>query len=127
MQVAAVHAEVGRAVEAFRHRQLAHDLARVAVAVEMRVRREGDLAQPLLDADAAQHLHRVRQHLDAGADAGEAARLLVDLHVDADLPQRRGRGSPPMPAPTMAIEEFRLCHAIPTLSFRGASKLANPE
>jgi hypothetical protein len=35
---------------------------------------------------------RVRHHLDAGADAREAARLLVDLHIEADLPQRGGGG-----------------------------------
>ena len=48
----------------------------------------------LLDAERAQHLHRVRHHLDAGADAREALRLLVDLDVEAGAAQRRRRGQP---------------------------------
>ena len=90
VQIAAVHAQIRRVVEALRHRQFARDLAGVADPVEMRIGRERKLAQPLLDADAAQHLHRVRHHLDAGADARKARSLLVDLHVDADLAQRGG-------------------------------------
>ena len=49
-------------------------------------------AQSLLDADLAQHLHRVRHHLDAGADARKARGLLVDLHIHAEMAQRRGDG-----------------------------------
>ena len=94
VQIAAMHAEIRRVVEAFGHRQFARDFAGVAHAIEMRVRRERGLAQPRFDADAAQHLHRVRHHLDAGADAREAARLLVDLHLHADLPQRGGGSEP---------------------------------
>ena len=45
VQVAAMHAQERRAVQAFRHRQFALDLARVPDAVEMRVRLEGGLAQ----------------------------------------------------------------------------------
>ena len=40
----------------------------------------------------AQHLHRVRHHLDAGADARKAPGLLVDLHVHAEMAQRGGSG-----------------------------------
>src|SRR4029079_1176328 len=92
VQLGAMHAEIGRIVEALRHRQFARDLAGVANAIEMRVRREGRFAQPLFDTDAAQHLHRVRHHLDAGADARKTARLFVDLHVGPDLPQGGGGG-----------------------------------
>jgi hypothetical protein len=53
---------------------------------------EGNPAQSLLDADLAQHLHRVRHHLDAGADAGKARGLLVDAHIHAEMAQRRSDG-----------------------------------
>ena len=74
---------------------LGHALGMSAPAVADRVRKleeQGVIRgfTALLDADAAQHLHRVRHHLDAGADARKAARLLVDLNVEADLPQRGG-------------------------------------
>ena len=52
VQVAAVHAEIRRAEEALGHRQLAHDLAGVPLAVEVRVRLERGAADALLDADA---------------------------------------------------------------------------
>ncbi|OFW16402.1 MAG: hypothetical protein A3H29_14020 [Acidobacteria bacterium RIFCSPLOWO2_02_FULL_67_21] len=70
MEVAAVHAQVRRAEEALRHRQLAQDLARVPDAVEMRVGLKRRPAHAVLDADAPQHLHGVRHHLEAGADDG---------------------------------------------------------
>ena len=50
--------------------------------------------QVLLDAQPAQHLDRVRRHLDAGADAREARRLLVDVHVVPDALEKRGGGEP---------------------------------
>jgi len=52
MEVAAVHAQVRRAEEALRHRQLAQDLARVPDAVEMRVGLKRRPAHAVLDADA---------------------------------------------------------------------------
>ena len=90
VQIGAVHAEVGRAVEALRHRQLAGDLAGVPHAVQVREGRERDAAQPLVHADLAQHLHGVGHHLDAGADAGEVRRLLVDARFHAEPAQRGG-------------------------------------
>jgi hypothetical protein len=60
----------------------------------MRLRRERDLAQALLDADAPQYLHRVRHHLNARTDAREAARLLVHPHVEAVAQQDRGDRHP---------------------------------
>ena len=92
VQIGPMHAQIGRPVEAFRHGELAGDLAGVPDAVEVGARREGDAAQPRLDADLAQHLHRVRHHLDAGADAGKARGLLVDAHIHAETAQRRGDG-----------------------------------
>ena len=41
VEIGAMHAQIRRAVEALRHRQLARDLAGVPDPVEMRVRREG--------------------------------------------------------------------------------------
>jgi hypothetical protein len=43
----------------------------------------------ILDADAAQDLHHVRPDMDAGAQAREARRLLVDAHIEAFLEQQR--------------------------------------
>jgi hypothetical protein len=85
---------VGRhrvAIQGFRHRQFALDFARIANPIQVRIGREGPLAQHGLDADAAQDLHRVRQHLDACADSTELLRLLINLHVEASQPQRCGR------------------------------------
>ena len=62
-------------------------------------------AQPLLDADAAQHLHRVRHHLNAGADAREAR--APARRPATSMPTRRSVAAaarPPMPAPTIAID-----------------------
>src|SRR6185312_3470000 len=84
-----MHTQIWRPVEALRHRQFARHLAGVTVAVEMRKGREGDGAKPVLHTDAAQDFHRVRHHLNAGADAPETLRLLVDLDGKARLPQRR--------------------------------------
>ena len=59
-----------------------------------------------------QHLHRVRHHLDAGADAREAAGLLVHLDVEADQTQRDAAVSPPIPAPTTATDRRAVASAI---------------
>ncbi|OIQ69434.1 hypothetical protein GALL_489670 [mine drainage metagenome] len=92
VQVRPMHAKERRPIKIFRHRQLALELAGVADAVEVGVRREGALAQHGLDTDAAQNLHRVRQHLDARADAAELMRLFEYLDVDTRLSKRAGRG-----------------------------------
>jgi len=86
-----MHAQERRTVQILRHRQFALDLAGIADTVEMGVRRKGALAQGVLNANAAQDLHRIGQHLDAGADPAELMRLLVDLDVEARLPKRAGR------------------------------------
>jgi hypothetical protein len=92
MQVAAMEREIGRAVallDRAAERMLVGDRARHRVAVERGDRRERHVAQPRLDAEAAMHLHGVRALLDAGADARECFRLLIDLGLDADAAQRR--------------------------------------
>src|SRR5262249_38151405 len=75
-------------------RQLAHDLARVPRAVEVRVRRERLAPHAGVDAEPAQHRHRVRHHLDTRADAREPSGLLVDAYLETDETQR-GRGGEP--------------------------------
>src|SRR5262245_45474262 len=94
VQLGAMHAEIRRAVETLGHRQLVGHLPRVPHAVEMRVGRERDALQPLLETDPAQHLHRVRHHLDARSDPRESRRLLVHAHVEPRAPQSRGDGEP---------------------------------
>ena len=103
-KIRAMHAQIRRAEEALRHGQLAHNFAGVPFAIQSANkagRRCGACA--LLDADLAQHLHRVGHHLDARADARKARRLLVDLHVHADARSVDAAVSPPIPAPTIAI------------------------
>ena len=51
-------------------------------------------ADAALQADAAQHPHRIGAHLDAGAEPHELRRLFVDPHGKAALMQRRGEGQP---------------------------------
>src|SRR5262249_5254477 len=89
------HAETRWIVETLGHRQLARNLAGIAISVEMRIGRERSLAQPLLDPNATQNLHRIRHHLDAGSDARETHRLLVNLNANATAPQRRRHRQPP--------------------------------
>ncbi len=94
VQVRAVHAQIRRAEQAFGHGQLAQDAPGIPFAVEMRVGLEGGAAQPGLDADAAQHLHRIGHHLHARADARERRGLLVHAGIEARLAQSRGRREP---------------------------------
>ena len=54
MQIGPMHAQERRAVETFRHRQFALDLAGIPDAIEMRIGFKGGAAQFLFDADAAQ-------------------------------------------------------------------------
>ena len=90
VQIGAMHAHERRAVQALGHRQFALDLAGVPDPIEMGIGLEGNVAQLLLHANAAQDARRIRQHLDASADAHELVRLLIDVHLDAGLAQRRG-------------------------------------
>jgi hypothetical protein len=70
------------------------DLAVDRVAVERGRRRECNVAQACLDAEAAMHFHCVRALLDAGTDPCELLRLLIDLGGDAALSQRRRQSEP---------------------------------
>ena len=72
------------------HRMQIGDLTRIPFAVVSDLGGEPDAADALLEPEAAQDLHGVGVHLDAGADAGERRRLLVDLGIEADFSQRRG-------------------------------------
>jgi len=63
------------------------DFAGVPFPVRQRGRRVGDGRQALAQAKPREDLHGVGPHLNAGADAAELWRLLVDRHVDADPPQ----------------------------------------
>ena len=104
-----VHAEVRRAVQALGHRQLVRHLARVPDAVEVRVGREGRAAQALLDADAAQHLHRVRA--SSGCPRRRARTGSPARRPARQSPARRSVAAaarPPMPAPMIAIESGTL-------------------
>src|SRR5437762_7044628 len=97
MQGAAMEGQIGRAVallDLTPERVVVGHLARERIPVERGGRREADVAQPLLDAEPAMHLHRVRALLDAGADAREGVRLLVNHRVDAEAAQR-GRSREP--------------------------------
>ena len=86
-----MHQQIGRAVFFFRvrrQRQFVRENAAVPFAIGPGVRLERGGADAWLNPDAAQHPHRVRAHLDAGAKADETRRLLVDLGTDAALMQR---------------------------------------
>ena len=84
---------VGRAEAALdrvSHRMRIGDLARIPFAVVSDFGGESDAADVPLEPEPAQHLHGVGIHLDAGADAGECRRLLIDVGAKADFAQRRG-------------------------------------
>jgi len=55
---------------------------------EVGVWRKGALAQHRLDADAAQHLHRIGSIWMPAPITAELMRLFVNLDVDARLPKR---------------------------------------
>ena len=105
-----MHQQIGRAV--FRlsvgaKRQLVGQFVGVPVAIGPGVRLERGGANALLKPDAAQHPHRVRAHLDAGADANKARRLLVDGRIDATLVKRGRKREPAHPG---ADDRKRGCH-----------------
>src|ERR1700741_5386292 len=78
-------------------RMVVGHLAGIGVAVERACGRMANLPQPVLDAEPAMHLHRIRALLDAGADAGERLGLLVDDRLDEEFAQR-GRNREPADA-----------------------------
>ena len=107
VQIAAMHAQIGRAVEAFRHRQFARDFAGVPHAIEMRV-----AARTMSGATAASMPMPRSTFIELGIIwmpapmRAKLLRLFVDLHVDAGRRSVAAAASPPMPAPTMAMESF---------------------
>src|SRR5256885_2081428 len=52
------------------------------------------LVERVLDADAAQDLHHIGPDVDAGSQAREAGRLLIDADIEAFLEQQLGSCSP---------------------------------
>ena len=94
VQIASMHAEVRRAEERFRHRQLSHHVAGVPLTIEVREGLKRGGAHALLHANPPQDLHRIRHHLDARADPHEPAGLFVHLNVEPEESQGRGRGEP---------------------------------
>src|SRR6185437_1471995 len=116
MQVAAMGQEIGCAELRFRalaedHVELDFTGAPVAVVPGARIERLA--AHARFEPEPAQHLHGVATDLDAGAEPGELARLLIYGHVDADPPQRRrGRKTAHAGADDRNVE--RLCHLFPT-------------
>ena len=93
MQVAAVNIDIGAAESGLARGvelDLVHRLAGVPGAADVAVRLDAGLDDHLLDAEAAQHLHDVGAENDAGADAGERRRLLVDGDGEAGALQEAG-------------------------------------
>ncbi len=97
MQIAAMREQIGRAelrLRALAEDHVELDVAALPVAVIPGARIERPAAHPLLEAELAQHLHRVAADLDAGAEPRELLRLLVDRDRGAD-PAQRGGGREP--------------------------------
>jgi hypothetical protein len=97
VQIGAMQEQVGCAVavlDGAAELQRARDLAGVPVPAQCDVRLKPGCANAVLDAEAPQHFHRVRRHLNPGTDASEARRLLVDVQlVSFAREQRRDRKS----------------------------------
>ena len=92
MQVAAMGQQIGRAeflLGALAEDHVELDFAGTPVPVVPGARIERLRAQLCLEPEPAQHLHGIAADLDAGAEPGELARLLIHGDVDADPPQRR--------------------------------------
>jgi hypothetical protein len=95
MEIATMGQQIGRAVFVLGRRPEQHveqDLAGLPVAVVPRARIEGVGAQPVLQSQAAQHVHGVAADLNARAKPRELPGLLVDRDGDAHLAQGRGGG-----------------------------------
>ena len=72
-------------------------LAGVPGPADIAVRLDSDVDDHLLEAEAAQHLHHVGAENDAGADAGEGRRLLVDGDRETRALQEAGDRHPAKP------------------------------
>ena len=94
VQVAAVHQQVGSAVARLgvcAEGQLRQVRAGVPHPVGPCGRCERAAPQIGLQAECAQDPHRVRAHLNAGAEAHKLSRLLVKPHVGVPPGQQRGQ------------------------------------
>ena len=93
MQIAAMQ-ELIRRAELLHHRcpqrQFAARFAAVPFAAQGKIRLEGNAQQPLFNPQQAQHLHRIRRHLDTGADSGKLRRLFIHIHGMPGTAQQRG-------------------------------------
>jgi hypothetical protein len=97
MELRAMQRNVGRAkalLDRGPHGVQIRDLATIPLAIVSDLGRKACATNALLQPQAAQDLHRIRVHLDAGADARECLRLLIDLRIEPDLSQRGGSGQP---------------------------------
>ncbi|MNX98147.1 hypothetical protein D3C86_1305420 [compost metagenome] len=97
VEVATMHGQVARAVVRQRvvaQGDLGDHLAGLPVAAVPVVRVAAHLVHRILDADAPQDLHDIRPHVNAGAQPGEAWRLLIQLHVEPSTLEQGGRCRP---------------------------------
>jgi len=97
VQVAAMENKIRRAITLLGvppERMIVGHRADNAITVERGGRRERDVAQVRLEAEAAMHLHGVGTLLNPRADAQKFLRLLVDRDIETDAPQRRRGGEP---------------------------------
>jgi hypothetical protein len=114
MQVGAVHGQIRRA-----ELRLDRGAERLAETLGGGVpgerdhlgRRAGERPQALLDAERAQHLHRVRAELEAGANLAQLFGALVKLDLAAVLAQR-ARGGEPADAGPDHRDANRPCHLL---------------
>src|SRR5215469_13288590 len=93
MKVATVEKEIWSSKALFSlwaQRIVVHQRASFRVTVSPVQRIEGQPAQLRLEPERSKHPNCVRALLDAGADPGKCARLLIDLHSHTS-PQERGR------------------------------------
>ncbi|MOA06348.1 hypothetical protein D3C78_1259790 [compost metagenome] len=95
VKVATVHGQVRRAVfldGVIAQRNLRQDIARFPMTAVPEVRMRALGIERIFNTDAAQDLHDVRPHVDAGPKPRKAGRLLVDADVQPFLEQQRGGG-----------------------------------
>ena len=95
MQVAAMDVDVGGAEAGLAggiERELVQRGAGIGGAAHEGVRPDAHVEQPALESQAAEHLHDVGAQDDAGADAREGGRLLVDGDGEARALQEARAG-----------------------------------